>query len=104
MHLRLDLKNISANTAINNDANRSLYVVLFISFLIISVISTALIYYFVRHKKKSYFDAAGRKYIEILGDYDMLLELFEKIIKNDEFDLLEKEIISKFIFHFIFII
>lgn len=96
MHLRVDLKNISANNVINNDANRTFYVVLFISFLIISVISTALIYYFVRHKKKSFFDASGRKYIEILGDYDMLLELFEKIIKNDELDLLEKEIISTF--------
>ncbi len=91
MHLRLDLVNIPATTVTNIDSNRTVYVVLFLSFLITSLISTALIYYFVRYKKKSYFDASGRKYIEILGGYDMLLELFETIIKNDERDMLEKE-------------
>jgi hypothetical protein len=96
MYIRLDSRAISANNAINNDANRTFYVVLFIAFLIISVISTSLIFYFVRYKKKSFFDAAGRKYIEILGDYDVLLEFFENILKNDEKDLLEKEIISIF--------
>lgn len=93
MHLHINFKS-NLNT-IANDDNRTFYVVLFMVFLIVSIISTALIYYFVRYKKKSYFDAAGRKYIESLGDYDMLLELFEKIIKNDEKELLEGEIISK---------
>ena len=94
MHLHVDLKN-NSSVPIVNDENRIIYIVLFISFLIISIISTALIYYFVRHKKKSFFDAAGRKYIESLGDYDMLLEIFEKIIRNDEKESLEAEVISK---------
>ena len=77
--------------------SRVLYIVLFAAFLLISIISTILIFYFIRHKKKSFFEAAGRKYIESLGDYDILTELFNNIIKNDEKDKLEQHIICNLI-------
>jgi len=96
MHLNDNLK-LNLSNADIDDKNRVFYIVLFISFLIVSIISTAIIYYFVRHKKKSFFDAAGRKYIEFLGDYNMVLEIFEKIIKDDQKELLEEAIISKFL-------
>ncbi len=93
MHLNANLKSIVTN-ATKDDQNRIFYVVLFLSFLIFSIITTGLIYYFVRYKKKSFFDASGRKYIEFHGDYNTMVEIFEKIIKDDQKALLEEQIIS----------
>lgn len=93
MHFEENFKNFEINFLAIQDS-RAFYIVLFSIFLVISIGTTALIYYFVRHKKKSFFDAAGRKYIESLGDYDMLLTSFEKMIREDDKDAIEREIVG----------
>lgn len=81
----------------DNHEERAYYIIIFAGFMIISIISTCLIYYFIRHKKRSFFEASGRKYIESLGENDVLICLFNNIIKNDEINKLEQHIIGNFL-------
>jgi len=82
----------------NEDENqRSYYIILFVSVLIISIIITLLIYYFVRYKKKLFFDAAGRKLIEMTGDYQNAFLKLKEIIETDDIIKLEQEVVSMFI-------
>ena len=73
---------------------RSFYVILFISVLILSIVSTLLIYYFIRYKKKPFFDAAGRKEIEMTGDYQNFVSKLQNIIEEDDIFRLEQEVVS----------
>jgi hypothetical protein len=74
---------------------RKYFVFIFVSVLIISIIITLLIYYFVRYKKKLFFDAAGRKLIEMTGDYQNAFLKLREIIKDDDVIKLEQEVVSK---------
>lgn len=80
----------------NEDENqRTFYVLSFISVLIVSIIVTLLIYYFVRYKKKLFFDAAGRKSIETTGGYQNVFIKLKEIIECDDIIKLEQEVVSK---------
>jgi len=81
-----------------DESQRSYYIFLFVFVLIISIIITLLIYYFVRYKKKLYFDAAGRKFIEMTGDYQNAFLKLKEIIEVDDIVKLEQEVVSKFYF------
>lgn len=83
--------NISKNEGENQ---RIFYVLLFCGVLTLSLIITILIYYFIRHKKKTFFDAAGRKLIEFSGDYPDACIKLKEIIENDDIVKLEQEVVS----------
>jgi ankyrin repeat protein len=51
-----------------------------------------LIYYFVRHKKKYYFDAAGRKFIVSSDQYMNIIYHLMEIIQFDDQELLSKKV------------
>ena len=79
--------------------SRANYLILFCSVLLLTIIITLCVYYFVRYKKKYYFDAAGRKFIVSDGEHsDLVLKMME-IIQFDNKNLLEEEVISKFNFY-----
>ena len=90
----------------NEDENqRAYYIIAFISVLVISIIITLLIYYFVRYKKKQFFDAAGRKSIEMTGNFQNAFLKLKEIIELDDIIKLEQEVVSnelilKIIFQF----
>ena len=52
---------------------RKYYTIIFFSVLLFSIVTTLLIYFFIRIKKRPFFDAAGRKNIEMSGDYQNFL-------------------------------
>jgi len=80
----------------NEDENlRKFYTILFFSVLLFSIITTLLIYYFIRYKKKPFFDAAGRKNIEMTGDYQNFISKLQTIIQEDDIFKLEQEVVSK---------
>ena len=74
---------------------RRFFTTIFLSVLLFSIISTLLIYYFIRYKKKPLFDAAGRKEIENTRDYQNLISFMELIFKEDDIIKLEQEVVSK---------
>lgn len=83
----------------NEDENlRKFYTILFFSVLLFSIITTLLIYYFIRYKKKPFFDAAGRKNIEMTGDYQNFISKLQTIIQDDDIFKLEQEVVSKIFF------
>jgi hypothetical protein len=80
----------------NEDENlRKYYTILFLSVLFFSMITTLLIYFFIRIKKRPFFDAAGRKNIENTGDYQNFLSKLTSIIQEDDIFTLEQEVVSK---------
>ena len=87
----LNLKN-------EDEKQRTYFILMFCSILIISLITTLLICYFIRYKKKFYFDAAGRKYIESTGDMKNILLQINEIIQLDDIIKLEQEVVSKYFF------
>ena len=82
---------MNKNTS-DNEKFRSLYVCIFCLILIFSIIFTILIYYFVRHKKRYYFDAAGRKFIASSDNYTNIIYQLLEIIQFDYQDLLKKKV------------
>lgn len=80
-----------------DEDKRSVYLAIFCSLLIFSIITTLVIYYCVRHKKKYYFDAAGRKFIISSGDFENIVNKIRDIIQFDRKDDLEQQVIRKFI-------
>jgi ankyrin repeat protein len=82
------------STNSENEKYRSLYVVIFCLILIFSLIFTLLIYYFIRHKKRYYFDASGRKFIVSSDDYSNIIYKLMEIIQFDDRELLEKKVID----------
>lgn len=80
------------NTQNDSEKFRSLYVAIFCLILIFSLIFVALIYYFVRHKKKYYFDAAGRKFIVSSDQYINIIYHLMEIIQFDDQELLSKSV------------
>ena len=88
------LLEFESNIEKDNSKEWKFYVAIFFCLLIVSIIIFLVIVYFIRHKKKSYFDAACRRYIESIRDYDRLIDMFNEIILNDDYEYLEKLIIS----------
>ena len=74
---------------IDKEGIRIRYFVLFVVFLILSIISTLLIYYFVRYKKKYFFDAAGRKFIVSSGQFANIINKINQTIQFDDRDELK---------------
>ncbi len=82
------------NEEMKSQNNRSNYLILFCSVLILTVIITLCVYYLVRYKKKYYFDAAGRKFIVSNGEHSKLILNTMEIIQFDNKKLLEEAVIS----------
>jgi uncharacterized membrane protein len=80
---------------IKSQNSRASYLILFGSVLAITVVITLCVYYFVRYKKKYYFDAAGRKFIVSSGEQSKLILKMMEIIQFDNKKLLEEAVISK---------
>jgi hypothetical protein len=79
----------------NKEEIRIRYLIMFIVFLILSIISTVLIYYFVRYKKKYFFDASGRKFIVSTGQFANIINKINQTIQFDNRDELRYMVESK---------
>jgi hypothetical protein len=86
---------LAPNNNKDTDNERMIYIVIFCVVLIISIIATFIIYYCVRYKKKYFFDAAGRKFIESTGELSNLINKLMEVIQFDNKEELEQEVISK---------
>ena len=79
----------------NKEEIRIRYLIMFMVFLIPSVISTLLIYYFVRYKKKYFFDASGQKFIVSTGQFANIINKINQTIQFDNRDELRYMVESK---------
>jgi hypothetical protein len=71
------------DTQSNEKYYRNIYIAVYLIVLFVSIATTVCIYYFIRHRKKYYFDAAGRKFIVASGEYENLIY---KLIELLQFD------------------
>jgi hypothetical protein len=76
------------------EKERSFYLTIFISVLVFTLISTVIVYYLVRYKKKFYFDAAGRKFIVISEDFSNFVNRLSELIKTDDRQALESLVVG----------
>ncbi len=83
------------NTTKEINHERMTYIFIFGIVLLVAIIITLIIYYCIRHKKKYFFDAAGRKFIESSGEFSNLINNLMEIIQFDNREKLEEEVNSK---------
>jgi hypothetical protein len=75
-----------------NEKYRPLYVTIFCLILLFSIAFASLIYYFIRYKKRYYFDASGIKFIVSSDDFSNMIYKLLEIIQYDDKELLEKKV------------
>lgn len=80
----------------SEEAYRSLYLTIYCFVLMFGLVAISMVFYFVRYKKKFYFDAAGRRFIVSEGEHAHTVNKLNEIIQFDNRQHLEDIVNSNF--------